>query len=265
MEKQHFIYMTTNNVNGKRYIGKHYGYSDDGYLGSGFALQRAIEKYGKEHFSREILEYNDNDDINNEREKYYIALYNATQNPLFYNIHEGGKGGNTTAGWSEERREQFKREQSERLSGEGNPRYGEHLTDEQKAYLSFYATNIRDNSVYRTNEFKEKMSAVTKGSNNGMYGKKHTEESKHKMSIHHKGKTLGEKNGMYGKSGDKAINGITVKMYDLDGNLEKEFVSKKCALDFLGLKGHTQLDNAIKNHTEYKGHYWEQEKRQDKV
>lgn len=52
-----FVYMTTNLINGKRYIGqrKYYGKHQD-YLGSGHLLRRAVEKYGKENFSRVILE-----------------------------------------------------------------------------------------------------------------------------------------------------------------------------------------------------------------
>lgn len=58
------------------------------------------------------------------------------------------------------------------------------------------------------------MSKLTSGEKNGMYGKKHSKESKLKMSINSKGKTSGEKNGMYGKSGNNAINGKKVAMYD---------------------------------------------------
>ena len=43
--KQHYIYLTTNNINGMKYIGKHYGELDDPYLGSGKILKRAITKY----------------------------------------------------------------------------------------------------------------------------------------------------------------------------------------------------------------------------
>lgn len=47
-----YIYKITNNINGKYYIGQH-GTEDlnDGYMGSGVKLQRAIAKYrqGKLH------------------------------------------------------------------------------------------------------------------------------------------------------------------------------------------------------------------------
>ena len=78
------------------------------------------------------------------------------------------------------------------------------------------------------------------------------------MSINSKGKTLGKKNGMYGKSGNKALNGKRIEMYDESWNLIQTFNAKTAVLQFLNMKGHTQLDKAIKNQTLYKGYYWKQ-------
>ena len=111
--KQHYIYLTTNNINGMKYIGKHYGELDDAYLGSGKILKLAINKYGKENFTKTILYVSKDDDENSEKEKYFIALHNAVTNPLFYNIHEGGKGGNTTLGYSPEEKAALRRKLSE--------------------------------------------------------------------------------------------------------------------------------------------------------
>lgn len=256
--KQHYIYLTTNNINGMKYIGKHYGELDDTYLGSGKLLKQDILKYGKENFTKSILYVSENDIENSEKEKQFIALYNAVSNPLFYNIHEGGSGGNTTIGYSPEEKEALRRKLSEVNRGKNNGMYGKHHTEQTKAFLSYWAEFERDNSCYRTDEFKQKMSKITSGSNNGMYGKKHTEESKQKMSINSKGKTAGEKNGMYGKSGDNAPNGKRIEMYDENWNLIQVFNAKTAVLQFLGMKGHTQLDKAIKNQTLYKGYYWKQ-------
>ena len=256
--KQHYIYLTTNNVNGMKYIGKHYGELDDSYLGSGKELKKEIAKYGKDCFTKSILFVSKDDLENSEKEKQFIALYNAVSNPLFYNIHEGGCGGNTTAGYTPEEKEALRRKLSEVNRGKNNGMYGKHHSEETKAFLSYWAEFERDNFPYRTEEFRQKMSERTKDSNNGMYGKKHTEESKQKMSVNSKGKTAGEKNGMYGKSGNQALNGKRIEMYNENWNLVQTFNAKTAVLQFLGMKGHTQLDKAIKNQTLYKGYYWKQ-------
>jgi hypothetical protein len=52
---QHFIYQITNAVNSKIYVGAHSGTTDDDYMGSGKGIKAAIRKYGREHFSKQIL------------------------------------------------------------------------------------------------------------------------------------------------------------------------------------------------------------------
>lgn len=87
----HFIYQTTNLVNNKRYIGKHTGEFDDSYLGSGFALKRALKKYGKKNFKREILCLADDENSLNELEKLYITE-DIVANNSYYNLKLGGDG-----------------------------------------------------------------------------------------------------------------------------------------------------------------------------
>ena len=51
MKRYNFVYITTNIVNGKQYVGSHGTNNlNDGYLGSGQALHLAFEKYGKGNF-----------------------------------------------------------------------------------------------------------------------------------------------------------------------------------------------------------------------
>lgn len=102
--KQYYIYLTTNLINGKKYIGEHYGELDDDYLGSGTLLKRAIDKYGKNNFYKEILYISKTQDENFIKEREFIKVFNACESPNFYNIHEGGSGGNTTAGWTAEQK-----------------------------------------------------------------------------------------------------------------------------------------------------------------
>lgn len=52
----YLVYKTTNKINGKIYIGYHQTKNlNDGYLGSGKLIKRAVEKYGPTAFEREIL------------------------------------------------------------------------------------------------------------------------------------------------------------------------------------------------------------------
>lgn len=70
------IYKTTNLINGKIYIGQD-SKNKNGYLGSGQNIKRAIKKYGKQNFKKEIIEKcNSIDELNN-REKYWINFYNT--------------------------------------------------------------------------------------------------------------------------------------------------------------------------------------------
>lgn len=86
----YYIYLTTNLINGKKYIGQHKGELDDNYFGSGVLIMKALEKYGKENFSKEILHICNLREDADIWEKYYISKYNAVENEMFYNLHEGG-------------------------------------------------------------------------------------------------------------------------------------------------------------------------------
>lgn len=121
MEKDNmygFVYITTNHINGKKYIGqKRYDKANKwkSYLGSGIHLKRAINKYGSENFSKEIIEDCKSKELLDEREKYWIEYYNAVKSNEFYNIASGGDGGDTRAGYSEEQFKQSEKFRKERL------------------------------------------------------------------------------------------------------------------------------------------------------
>lgn len=92
----YYIYLTTNLINGKKYIGQHKGKINDSYVGSGTLIKKAIEKYGIENFSKEILYICKDRQEADEKEKFYIAYYDAVNDPDFYNLQEGGTQGD---GW----------------------------------------------------------------------------------------------------------------------------------------------------------------------
>lgn len=92
-----YIYKTTNLVNGKIYIGKHKAqqFEPEVYIGSGLLLREAINKYGIDSFVQELVEICDTRESLDEREKYWIKYYDATNNNIGYNLTFGGDGGDT--------------------------------------------------------------------------------------------------------------------------------------------------------------------------
>lgn len=87
--KYYTIYKTTNILNGKYYIGMHRTNElEDGYIGSGKTLKKAIEKYGIENFTKEILHVFDNEQDMKDKEKELVIISEET-----YNLCEGGHGG----------------------------------------------------------------------------------------------------------------------------------------------------------------------------
>ena len=87
------VYKITNKVNGKIYIGAHQTSNlNDGYMGSGIALKRAIRKYGMQNFEKEYLLV-----CSSLEEMYSIEKVLVNESFLkrkdVYNIKEGGFGG----------------------------------------------------------------------------------------------------------------------------------------------------------------------------
>lgn len=88
-----YIYITTNIINNKKYIGKHKAkIHSKSYLGSGVILNEAIKKYGRSNFTNKVIEWCNSLDELNEREIYWIKYYNAVNSDDFYNISPGGDG-----------------------------------------------------------------------------------------------------------------------------------------------------------------------------
>lgn len=86
------IYKITNKVNGKMYIGQHITDDlDDGYLGSGTVIRRAVAKYGEECFTKEWLEFTDNKADLDYLERMYVNEEWLAR-PDTYNLKLGGVG-----------------------------------------------------------------------------------------------------------------------------------------------------------------------------
>lgn len=123
-----YIYKTTCLITGKSYVGKHMVKTDKvdkNYLGSGKLLKYAIEKYGRENFVQEILEFTQSEEQNSIRERYWIAEL-KTQKPNGYNISPGGEGG--ISGFDPETNRWFAIHYRDSWTPEQTQRWKENLT-----------------------------------------------------------------------------------------------------------------------------------------
>ena len=148
----HTVYLITNKVNGKKYIGKH-STEDlyDSYMGSGKLIRFAIKKHGPKNFVKEILFVFDNKEDMEAKEKELVNE-SVIECNSFYNLAPGGQGGNVLK-FAEEERKKIKSEKIS-LKIKGKPKSSEH----RKSISLFHAD--------------------VSGNNNPMFGKSHRESTK---------------------------------------------------------------------------------------
>jgi group I intron endonuclease len=134
MQKTYYvIYRTINLENKKEYIGQHTTNNlNDGYIGSGKALKKAIKKYGKEKFLCEHIMYAVNEAALNFFEKCLVTPeYIKDDNN--YNLREGG--GNKGR-YSEESKKRMSQNRKGKTSGHKHPLYGKKHSEETKKKIS---------------------------------------------------------------------------------------------------------------------------------
>ncbi len=184
----YLIYKVTNKLNNRFYVGKHKTENkNDDYHGSGILIDRAIKKYGKENFSKELLfECSSEEEMNQKEIDIVDEEFVAREDT--YNIALGGNGGNLT--------------KENRIKGN---RLG------TAALWKRYAEDEDFRDAYNL-----KRSIIAKARNlkygNPSKGKKMSEETKAKMSASHIGKTKGSANGVFGKHW--VTNGKETKLVD---------------------------------------------------
>lgn len=177
MKQYNYIYLITNKINGKIYIGKHSTDNlNDGYMGSGLLLANAKKKYGIENFSKDYLVFCDTKEKLNWFEKFYIKKFKALDRSIGYNISEGGDGGVThPIGWTHT--DESKLKMSEAKKGKPSHWKGKHHSEQTKEKMR----------KPKTEEHKKKLSEATKRQikENGhpRQGAHMSDESKHKSSM----------------------------------------------------------------------------------
>ena len=165
------IYKTTNNINGKIYIGKHKTRDlDDNYLGSGKILNYAIKKHGINNFTREYLFIFDNEEDMNNKELELVSE-EFIKEDTNYNMNIGGYGG-----W-----EYVNKNSTPEIKARGgiatkkafkdNPLFEEDIKSKISKKM-IGNTNYKNSNIIRKNKYP----------NGTFYNKVHSDETKLKMS-----------------------------------------------------------------------------------
>jgi len=149
------IYKTTNQLNGKTYIGYHSTKDlNDSYLGSGKILKQAIKKHGIDNFTKEILYiFPTREEALQKEAEIVDEAFVRDDNT--YNMKVGGEGGFDHT-YSDSEISKRRVEGVRKAFKEGRSK-GWQLTDEQR-------------------------SEMFSGKKNGFHGKRHTKEAKERIS-----------------------------------------------------------------------------------
>jgi hypothetical protein len=161
------IYKITNKLDGKLYIGKHQTKDlNDGYMGSGKHLKRAISKYGNENFEKEILFQYDNEAEMNSKEAELVTEEFCLREDT-YNLCPGGKGG-------------FGYINKNGLTpvNDGSERHRARMRRAGLNTIDKLHEKFKDPDFYET----WKLSLKGRPPSRGTMGKKYSEETKKKMS-----------------------------------------------------------------------------------
>ena len=166
----HIIYETLCLVNLKIYVGQHNTLANDGYLGSGTILEKAIKKYGKENFQRTTIEFCTSANVN-EKETFWIDKLSATDKNIGYNITKGGEGRSDCQGKNNPM-------YGVHRFGKDNPFYGKKHSDKSKQVIK-EKRKLQKFSL----EIRMKMSESRQGQNNSNYGNHWNDLQKEKSRI----------------------------------------------------------------------------------
>lgn len=195
-----FIYKTTCLVNGKIYIGKHEGSENDTYIGSGEIFVRAVRKYGKQNFKREILRRCETLHELRIWEHVYIKKYHAQDPKIGYNIADGDV--NTTEFNPAKRPEVAAKIRAKRLGVKLSEETKKRMSDSSphRKWTEEDKKKLRDAMTGRkfTEEHKQKLREAKLGKTGELsnsWGRKWSEEDKKRLSIAH----LGQQSAMKGK------------------------------------------------------------------
>lgn len=192
------IYLTKNLVNQKIYIGsdtKNGGNGDPDYLGSGVLLNRAIEKYGRENFSKEILQKCPTLEVLKQKEGYFIKKFKSNQRDIGYNISDGYWGGDTLTNHPEfdlirEKISEASLKASKAVMEARKEFYSKETVEEREQRIQNVVDGMKrmDKSIYQDERYLKNLSDGIKNSDSFKeYNKRRTGKKRGKYSVDQKG------------------------------------------------------------------------------
>lgn len=159
------IYLITNNVNGKQYVGQTVRELDERLRehrrNTKSLIGKAFRKYGKNSFTIEVLHHTEEFEKLQELEMFEIESRN-TKSPNGYNIVNGGQG---SMGYkhSEESKSKMSMIKKESYKGDGNPFFGKSHSEETRKHLSELRKGIYVHEGRDINFRKVKVQNLTTG------------------------------------------------------------------------------------------------------
>lgn len=174
--KEWIVYVHTNRINNKKYIGQTSQSLEDrsGNNGIGYKKNprfwKAIQKYGWDNFNHEIVASGLEKAEADELEKKLIKELKTQNKQYGYNITDGGDG---VVGW--EPSNEWRKKNIERNKGENNPMYGKHHTEETRQKQSLAKQGKYDgnkNPMYGIHRY---------GKDSPNYGRSMSDEQKEKI------------------------------------------------------------------------------------
>ena len=215
-DKIGYVYLTTNLLNGKQYVGQHlHDGFDNGYKGSGNAIKAAFKKYGWDNFTCEVLQWCATQTQLNEVEDNCIRLY-GTMVPNGYNLKGGGANGR----YSEEARGNISKAKK-----------GKKLSEESRKRNSVFQKKFRESA--KGKEVSKKQSETMKKYYENEENRKKMSEIKVNYYKSEEGKEKRKKQSTTMKNYYKSKDGIEfrkkqskkVYQYNLNGEFVKEWSS----------------------------------------
>jgi group I intron endonuclease len=243
-----YIYCIVNKVNGKMYVGKMskvVKYSKS-YMGSGKLIKKAIEKYGKDSFIKEILEENVAKEDLSFREMFWIKNLN-TKLPNGYNLTDGGEGFiglKRSQSQIEKHRKaitgkkaSFETRNKMSQAHKGKKKSAEHVLHVSKALTGRKLSP----------EHVEKLAAAHRG-------KKISEEQKKMISDFHKGRSTSDETKVKMSLANKAK--VNIQLLSLDGQVIATYESIKDAIRQTGATASGVFRCLSGERKTHKGYIW---------